>query len=510
MKLGLVSMPLSGHLNPMTALARRLQSRGHEAVFLGVPDLEPFVRAAGLRFVPLGEKEFPVGSVAKLWSGVARRHGLDVVRFTCRELNPNLIRVGLEYLPATLQRTGVDAVVLDTISFFHELAPMSMGIPYVHIWNVLHLDFSGLTPMGIFSWPHDTTREGLERNREALQEAGALFAPMIAAARPYAEKLGLEIDFSDPGSTTSKLAVITQTPREFDFPGAPWPSQFHYAAPFHDDAGREPVSFPWEKLTGAPLIYASLGTLVNGLNHVYSAILRAVEKLPGTQVVLSVGKNLDLDELGAIPSNVIVVRSAPQIELLKRAQLCITHAGLNTALESLGQGVPMVAIPIGYDQPGVAARIAHHGVGEFIEVDELSTEGLRGLIQKVMENPSYSERARFFKEVIARTRGLDVAADVIERALVAGRRTLPSREVGHGAQGPTIIGTNSTGTPDRVSMPDGGRTSTRRSWSPPPPTGITRRPPGVSRATGAAGTSRGAAVTTRASRGAASGEPRKP
>ena len=50
MKLGFVSMPLSGHLNPMTALARRVQSRGHEAVFLGVPDVEPFVRAAGLRF----------------------------------------------------------------------------------------------------------------------------------------------------------------------------------------------------------------------------------------------------------------------------------------------------------------------------------------------------------------------------------------------------------------------------------------------------------------------------
>jgi MGT family glycosyltransferase len=213
---------------------------------------------------------------------------------------------------------------------------------------------------------------------------------------------------------------------------------------------------------------------VNGLNHVYSAILRAVEKLPGTQVVLSVGKNLAVDELGPIPSNVIVVRSAPQIELLKRATLCITHAGLNTALESLGQGVPMVAIPIGYDQPGVAARIAHHGVGEFVEVEELSPEGLRGLVQKVMENPSYGDKARFFEDVIARTRGLDVAADVIERALVAGRPTLPVREAGQRAHGPT------------------------------------RRPPGASRTTGAASTSRGVPVTTRMSKGAASGQPRKP
>src|SRR5262249_25583381 len=206
------------------------------------------------------------------------------VRYSCEELNPHLIRVGLEHLPAKLQQTGVDAVVLDTISFFLELAPMSMGIPYVHIWNVLNLDFSGFTPPGLFSTPLDTTREGLERNVELLQPVGALFAPMIAAAMPFAEKMALEIDWSDPGSTASKLAIITQTPREFDFPGIPWPAQFHYAGPFHDDGGREPLSFPWEKLTGAPLVYASLGTLVNGLNRVYDAILRAVEKLPGTQV----------------------------------------------------------------------------------------------------------------------------------------------------------------------------------------------------------------------------------
>jgi hypothetical protein len=57
--------------------------------------------------------------------------------------------------------------------------------------------------------------------------------------------------------------------------------------------------------------------------------------------------------------------------------------GLNTTLESLAQGVPMVAIPIGYNQPGIAARIAHHGVGEFVEVEDLTIDGLSRLIAKV-------------------------------------------------------------------------------------------------------------------------------
>ena len=76
----------------------------------------------------------------------------------------------------------------------------------------------------------------------------------------------------------------------------------------------------------------------------------------------------------------------------------------------------MVAIPIAYDQPGVAARIAHHGTGEFIEVDELTTGRLRGVIDKVLQDPSYRERAEYFQKVISKTRGLDVAADIIEQA----------------------------------------------------------------------------------------------
>jgi zeaxanthin glucosyltransferase len=93
-----------------------------------------------------------------------------------------------------------------------------------------------------------------------------------------------------------------------------------------------------------------MGTLVSGLEFVYRTILDAVGNIPGIQVVLSAGDNVTLDDLRPIPSNTLVVRSAPQIDLLKRAVLCITHAGLNTTLEALAQGVPMVAIPIGYDR----------------------------------------------------------------------------------------------------------------------------------------------------------------
>jgi zeaxanthin glucosyltransferase len=84
------------------------------------------------------------------------------------------------------------------------------------------------------------------------------------------------------------------------------------------------------------------------------------------------------------------------------------------------------AIPIGYDQPGVAARIAHHGVGEFVEVGDLTADRLLELIQRVATNQDYRVRARYFRDVIAKTRGLDVAAEIIEQSLGASQISDPA------------------------------------------------------------------------------------
>lgn len=416
MKIGVLSLPLTGHLNPMTALARKLQARGNEVTYFGVPDVGPNARAAGLRFASFGEKEFPVGSTAQIWQEVAARQGLDVIRYTVLNLTPALLKTTLEQVPERAKAMGIEAMVLDFAYLFAELVPMQMEIPYVHVYPILHVDFSAATPLCIYGWPYEATPEAQARNVQGLQMFGEMTVTSAAVAQAHARKVGLQVDWETPLATLSKLGIIAQTPREFDFPIPELPPQFHYAGPFHDDHGREEIPFPWEKLTGKPLIYASLGTLVNGLDHVYKSILRTVERLPEMQVVLSVGRNIDLAALGEIPANTIVVRSAPQIALLKLAALCITHAGMNTALESLAQGVPMVAIPIGYDQPGVAARIAYHGVGEFVDVSEVTAERLSVLVDQVLANPSYRDKAQYFKEVIAQTRGLDVAADVIERA----------------------------------------------------------------------------------------------
>jgi len=428
MKIGFLSLPVTGHLNSMTGLARKLQSRGHEVVFFGVPDTERIIRAADLHFVPFCENEYPPGSIDKSWGAVANLRGLDVIRYSARVLVPELLRAAVKHLPGKIAETGVKALVLDSL-YFVEMVPMHLRMPYVLIWSVLHLDFSGATPLSLYSWPHDTTPEALARNVAGLQTFGELRGPVLAIAQEYADRNELEIDWSNPAATSCALATITQTPEEFDFPIPELPPGFHYAGPLHDNEGREPIPFSWEKLNGKPLIYASMGTLVNGLINLYRTILEAVSEFPDMQVVLSVGRNVDPNDLGPIPPNTIVVPVAPQIELLKRATLCITHAGLNTTLEALVQGVPLVAIPIGYDQPGVASRIAYHGVGEFVELGDLSKQRLSKLIAKVTSNPSYRDKARWFQNVLREKPGLDAAADIIEQVFGVANNERSSRLV---------------------------------------------------------------------------------
>jgi zeaxanthin glucosyltransferase len=198
--------------------------------------------------------------------------------------------------------------------------------------------------------------------------------------------------------------------------GTTRPPQFHHTGPFHDGDGRINVDFPWERLTGEPLIYASMGTMLDGLTAVFRTITAATAKHKGFQLVLSVGDQLDPEQIGSLPSNTILVEHAPQLELLQRASVCITHAGLNTVLECLAQGVPQVAIPVTVDQPGVGARITEKKTGLVVSLKELTGPHLSHILDQVLNSSTYRDNARYFQKAIAETNGLSKAADLLEQA----------------------------------------------------------------------------------------------
>jgi UDP:flavonoid glycosyltransferase YjiC (YdhE family) len=104
------------------------------------------------------------------------------------------------------------------------------------------------------------------------------------------------------------------------------------------------------------------------------------------------------------------------LELLKLASVCITHSGLNTVLESLAQGVPQVAIPVSFDQPGIAARIAHHKTGVVTSLDRLTPAHLSSLLDEVLNDATYRDNARRIQKAIVKTNGLSLAADLVEQS----------------------------------------------------------------------------------------------
>jgi len=417
MKIGFISPFGPGHFNPMTALARQVQLRHHEVVYLASPVVEPLVRAIGLPFASFGQRE----SLSALTENVKSRlaqlsklQGEDASRMVL-QIVAGWTEIMWHSLPDILMEEGIDALVLDTYLFYAELVPMRLGMPYIHVSNALPFDYSGYTPLCLYGWPHETTSVALARNRGGVTRFAGFLAEANAGIRAHAEKAGLDVDWENPGSTVSKLAWLTQMPREFDFESSNWPPQFHYTGPFHDGAGRVNVEFPWEQLTGEPIVYASMGTVANGRPEIFRAIVSAVAKHRDLQLVLSIGNQIDPDQVGSAPSNAIIVRQAPQLELLQRSSVCITHAGLNTVLEALTQGVPQVAIPVTHDQPGVAARIANKQTGLVTSLDKLTAPRLSGLLGEVLGDYAYHSNARRIQQTIARNKGLSQAADLIEQ-----------------------------------------------------------------------------------------------
>lgn len=135
------------------------------------------------------------------------------------------------------------------------------------------------------------------------------------------------------------------------------------------------------------------------------------------QLAISLGGRQDPDAFDDLPGNPVVVKHAPQLELVKMAEIVITHGGLNTALETLLEGKPMVVIPLAFDQPAVAARLAWLKVAEVLPVKGLSAKLLGVTLSNILNDASYREAAKEVQAAIHSVNGLESAVDVIEASM---------------------------------------------------------------------------------------------
>ena len=413
-RFGAFCYPGTGHLNPMSALARSLQLRGHQVVIFGIADAEARVRAAGVEFHRIGAKDYPSGTVQKLDEHMARLTGLASLRFTLERVR-NSARMVLREGPEAVRRANVEALLVDQAEFAGSVADY-LGLPRISIALIPPMVQDDRFPPFWFGWAAGQDRLSRLRNRLGILSLSRIAAPIFREVNQQRSAWGLK-PFRHPEEALSPLAQITQLPEalEFEVDGKK-PAGLHYTGPFVHAQQRPAVEFPWERLDGRPLIYASLGTLQNGSEAIFRTIAEACAGLD-SQLLISLGGGLDPAVLGKLAGNPLVVRFAPQLEILKRAALVITHAGLNTVLESLSEGVPLVAVPLGNDQPGVAARVKARGAAVVVPRRRLNRARLRAAVMLVLQEARYREAAQVLQRAIQQMDGPGRAADLIEKAL---------------------------------------------------------------------------------------------
>jgi zeaxanthin glucosyltransferase len=418
-RLGAFCFPATGHLNPMAALARSLRLRGHEVTIFGIADIEARVRAAGIEFFRIGAEDYPMGALKKLDERMARSKGLTTLRLTLKRVK-NSARMVLRDGPEAVRATGVEALLVDEGEFAGSVAD-HLGLPWVSIGLIPPFVPGDRYPPFWFGWGPEQHWLARSRNRLGIILLSRMATPLFRTVNRQRRAWGLK-PFRRPEDALSPRMQITQLPEalEFEVPGER-PVGLYYTGPFVHAGQRPAVEFPWERLDDRPLIYASLGTFQNGWAAIFRIIAKACAGLDA-QLVIALGGGLDAARLGKLAGDPLVVAYAPQLEILKRAALVITHAGINTVLESLAEGVPLVAVPLGNDQPGMAARVKARGAGVVVSRRRLSPARLRKAVVRVLNEPKYREAAQALQRSIRQMDGPARAAELIEEALELGGR----------------------------------------------------------------------------------------
>jgi zeaxanthin glucosyltransferase len=418
---GILSFPATGHLHPLTALGRELLRRHHTVTVFQVADVQHLIHGAGLRFHQIGELDFPPGTLQVLNERLSRLHGPEAMEFVFERIHRNA-KIVLRDASMRIRSEGIDALIVDQAEFAGGSIAEYLGLPFVTAILTLPLDlhpsfrFCGLQPgMG------ESARQAASSFRLGLVQAS-----ILALINRHRQEWGLQPK-TGLHACDSELAQIAQLPAGFDFPNRNTVSHFHYTGPFVDGAGRREISFPWSRLDSSrPLVFVSMGTLQNGIEWVFREVAKACAELP-VQTVISLGGGLSSEVFRDLPGDPIVVNYAPQLELLNRADLTIFHGGLNTALECLVHGVPMIAVPITFDQPGVAARLHRIGAGRMIPIRELTVERLRLEVLEILTDPKYRANAKLLQKQASGLTGVRQAADIIERVLQRRRpHAMPS------------------------------------------------------------------------------------
>lgn len=373
----------TGHFHPLVPLARAAIAAGHEVACAASTSLRPAVEAAGLRFFPAGfdRRGVPVDELfpqMRSLSGPAlgRFVGIEIrINTEARQMVPDLLRIAGEWAP--------DLIVRESAEYGGCVAAEALGIPHASVRT-----------------SYTTSSYGQRRLvGDALTSLRADYGlppdPDGASSFRY-----LHLAFEPPGfwSADEPLAPTSHLLRPVVF----------------DRSGGEGLPAWVASLPPVPTVCATLGTFMNRSTDIFAAILEGLRD-EGMNLILAVGRDIDPAQFGPQPGNVHIERYIPLSLLLPHCRLVIHQAGFSTTVTTLLNGLPMVTIPLGADQPYNARSCAALGVGEVIGPDDRTAGAIRAAAWAVLTEPSYRENAKRVRDEMAALPGPGHAVALLER-----------------------------------------------------------------------------------------------
>ncbi|MGZ3097098.1 macrolide family glycosyltransferase [Streptomyces sp. H72] len=383
-----LNIGMHGHINPTLPVAAELVRRGHTVTYHTSPAFREEIAATGasVRLYPGGDQPLPDPP-------------------TPVTLVEALARTALGLLPAVLadlRDDRPDLVVHDSACLWGALAARELGVPAA----------SSFTTFAYNRHVPSPTRG----SRELLTAAAARPRSLLGYA---AARLALHRRYATSGVPLLDLADIRQplnlvyTSRAFQPAVEEFDRSYRFVGPSIGARPDDP-SFPSDRLRD-PVLYASLGTVFNADPRLLRTFATALAPLGGT-VVVSTGQT-DPAALGALPVNVLARRSVPQLEVLDRAALFVTHGGMNSVNEAMFAGVPLLVVPQGADQPMVARRVVELGAGLSIRTENVTEDSVRAVARRLLEDLRYRAATAGLRATQREAGGYRRAADELERYL---------------------------------------------------------------------------------------------
>jgi UDP:flavonoid glycosyltransferase YjiC (YdhE family) len=379
----------AGHFNPMVPFARAFERAGHEVMFAGPPDLEGSVEAAGFRFWPLDPP--PEDELGAIWARVPELPPEEANEVVVGDIFGRLNTTAhLPRMRVAFDEWGPDVVLRESNEYSGALVAEQRGIPHARI------------AIGLMS----TEDMGL-----------GIAAPAVDAVR-RAEGLP-----PDPkGDALRGSPYLSVFPRTLD--EGEQPDDHRFRDPAWEEPAKELPDW-WPGREEEPLVYVTFGSVAGSFPQAlpaYGVVLSAVAGLP-VRVLLTVGRDLDVDALPDVPGNVHVESWVPQQDVLAHASAAVVHGGSGSTLGALSAGVPLVVVPLFADQPQNARRVAEVGAGLAVEPNRddipATIAPLRAAIETVLSEPSYDERADALAAELRAEPPVGEAVDLLQRL---GRR----------------------------------------------------------------------------------------